>query len=262
MKALELGAVDFVCKPDGTVSLHFNRVRPALVEKVRTAARVKPRRAKGLQQRLARQRTARPASAARGPSLGLAPSGLVLVGVSTGGPRTLEEILPKFTETFPWPVLVAQHMPQSFTGVFARRMDAICPLEVVEVERSMPIQRGRIYIGRGDADLVVERRFGRIVASSVPADASLWHPSVDRLVATAMDILPASALVGVQLTGMGSDGATAMTELHRRGGRTVAESEATAVVFGMPHELIQRGGASLVRPCEAIAGTVIEWITS
>ncbi len=182
-----------------------------------------------------------------------------MIGVSTGGPRTLEDILPALPADFPWPVLIAQHMPASFTGVFARRMDSLCDIDVVEVSAPVPLVAGRAYLGRGDADLVVEQKLGRLVANSVRADASLWHPSADRLVASAMAAMPPQSVVGVLLTGMGNDGATAMTALRRQGGRTIAESESSAVVFGMPAELIRHGGAELVLSSESVARQLIVW---
>lgn len=262
LRALELGAVDFVPKPDGTVSLSIDRIRPMLVGKVRAAARARPRRAPGLRDRVGARRAVVERGAAavalRG-TLRFAVNGLVLVGVSTGGPRTLEDILPLLPADFPWPVLVAQHMPSSFTGVFARRMDGLCALAVTEVSGPVPLERGRIYIGRGDADLVVEKRLGRLVANSLSPDDSLWHPSADRLVASAMAAMPAATLTGVLLTGMGDDGAAAMAELRRRGGHTIAEAESSAVVFGMPAELIRRGGAEVVLAADSVARQLLTW---
>jgi two-component system chemotaxis response regulator CheB len=150
-------------------------------------------------------------------------------------------------------------MPATFTGVFARRMDTVCALEVVEVAQPMPLAAGRVYIGRGDSDLVVQKRLGRLIANSVASDTSLWHPSADRLVTSAMEVMPAASIIGVLLTGMGNDGATAMTALRRRGGRTIAESEASAVVFGMPADLIRQGGAELVLPANAVSQQLIAW---
>jgi two-component system chemotaxis response regulator CheB len=150
-------------------------------------------------------------------------------------------------------------MPAGFTASFAKRLDGICALHVVEVDRLIPLTAGHVFIGRGDADVVIERRLGRILVNSVKAAESLWHPSVDRLVRTAMEALPAASLTGVQLTGMGDDGAEAMAALKAGGGRTIAESEATAAVFGMPAELIRRGGATAVLPCDRIAERLIAW---
>ncbi len=260
-EALELGAVDYIPKPGGTVSLNIKEIGPELVAKVRAAVRAKVRRGRKPALRVPessgrRGAVARGAGRARG---GRVP-GLVLIGVSTGGPRTLEEILPRLPGNFPWPVVVAQHMPASFTRVFARRLDGLCALRVMEVDRAVPLEPGGVYVGRGDADVVVGKRLGRSVALSVPEDPQyLWHPSVDRLVWSALEHFPAAHLIGVELTGMGYDGAEAMAELHRRGGRTVAESEETAVVYGMPRELIERGGADAVLPADRIAEQLVAW---
>jgi two-component system chemotaxis response regulator CheB len=263
LRALELGAVDYVPKPDGTVSLSIDRISALLVAKVRAAARARPARARGLRERVRAQRQEAERHAAAG-SARLAAAragapGLVVIGVSTGGPSTLEEIVPELPGDFPWPVVIAQHMPSSFTGVFARRMNTLSTLEVVEVSATLPLERGRVYIGRGDADVVVDRRLGRLVVRSVPSDASPWHPSADRLVTSALEVVPAAVLIGVLLTGMGNDGATAMAQLRRRGGHTIAESEASAVVFGMPAELIRLGGAEHVLAATDVARQLIAW---
>jgi two-component system chemotaxis response regulator CheB len=185
----------------------------------------------------------------------------VLIGVSTGGPGVLEDILPRIPKGFPWSVLVAQHMPGSFTGVFARRFNDLCDVPVQEVERQTPIEPGAIYIAKGDADLIVTRRGFGYSATPVPCSADhLWHPSVERLVTSALDVVPAKSLIGVQLTGMGDDGAAAMTTLRERGGLTIAQDEETSVVFGMPNELIRRGGASIVLPCDKIAAQLVAWL--
>jgi two-component system chemotaxis response regulator CheB len=266
LQALSLGAVDVVRKPDGTISLSIDRIHREIVTKVRAATTARLRRGAGLKGRLATERariTAR-ASAPAGRVFAGLPAGqfgLVLIGVSTGGPGTLEEILPVLPADFPWAVLVAQHMPGAFTGVFARRLNDICPMRVVETERQMPIEPGTIYIAKGDADLMVLRRAGGLVAAPVPASAEhLWHPSVARLVTGAAAALPAERLIGVQLTGMGDDGAEAMAELARRGGRTIAQDAATSVIFGMPNELIKRGGATVVAPADRVADQLIAWL--
>ena len=244
IRALSLGAVDLICKPDGTVSRGLDRMRSELLGKITAAASARLRRPRRLGEVVRAAQHAgeqqRKASAMRTVSRG--DPGVILIGVSTGGPQTLEAILPELPADFTHAVVVAQHMPAAFTSSFARRLDGICGLTVLEVDRAMRLLPGHIYIGRGDADMVLERRLGRVVANSVPADASLWHPSVDRLVRSALGIVPSANLIGVQLTGMGSDGAEAMAILHAEGGRTIAESEETATVFGMPLELIRMGG--------------------
>lgn len=280
LEAIELGAVDFVAKPGGTVSLEIDRLRPVLVEKVRAAAGARIRRTLRLTERVrhqirgaglaspSAQRPVRPKPDAKAGTRVIkagsgAPPGLVLIGTSTGGPAALDVVLPQLPPDFPWPVLVAQHLPASFTGAFARRLDRECNLEVVEVNQPMPLKPGTIYIGKGDADVMVAPRAAGIIAMPVPAKASyLWHPSVERMVASALDHLEASQLIGVMMTGMGNDGAEAMKRLRLAGGRTIAEAESSAIVWGMPGELVKNGGAEKVRPLEDIAVTIIDMVSS
>jgi two-component system chemotaxis response regulator CheB len=124
----------------------------------------------------------------------------------------------------------------------------------------MPLDVGTIYIGKGGADVVLTQRIGRLTVLPKPEDKRyLWHPSVEALGKSALEHCEASAIIGVMLTGMGYDGADAFTELKKKGARTIAESEDSAVVFGMPKELIDRGGASLVLPANKIATQLIAW---
>ena len=276
LEAIELGAVDFVAKPGGTVSLEIDRLRPVLVEKVRAAAKARIRRTLRLTERVRHQirgaglasrfrpvrapARAKAGAGARKPKNEPLP-GLVLIGTSTGGPAALNIVLPQLPPDFPWPVLVAQHLPASFTGAFARRLDGECYLDVVEVDQPMPLKPGTIYIGRGDADVMVAPRAAGPITMPVPAKAGyLWHPSVERMVGSALEHLDASRLIGVMMTGMGNDGAEAMKRLRQGGGRTIAEAESTAIVWGMPGELVRNGGAEMVRPLEDIARTIIDTV--
>jgi two-component system chemotaxis response regulator CheB len=152
-------------------------------------------------------------------------------------------------------------MPGSFTGPLARRLDKLCALSVTEVTGQTRLAPGNIYIARGDADILISTRGGALVAMVAPeSPAFRWHPSVERLVLSAMKHLPASALVGVMMTGMGNDGSAGMAELKAAGGHTIAESEETAVVWGMPGELVKLGGASVVRPLAEIGDYLVDRI--
>jgi two-component system chemotaxis response regulator CheB len=260
LEALRLGAVDFVPKPDGAVSLHISAFAPQLLLKIRSAANIKLKASRRLRERI-QHRMGGVAPLPLGPtrSRAVAPprasgTGLVLVGTSTGGPPALEALLAPLPADFPWPILVAQHMPASFTGSLARRLDALCAIRVVEVTRPVLLEPGCAYIGRGDADLIVARRAGGLTAMSAPGLAGYpWRPSADRLVRTAMEHLAPSQLIGILMTGMGNDGADAMTLLHSLGGKTIAEAEETAVVWGMPGELARAGGADWILPVHKIA---------
>ena len=259
-EALNLGAVDYVTKPGGTISLSIDAIRAELVGKVRAAAKARLKcKGPSLAERLRADRersAARPVAVRRGPG----GEGLVVIGVSTGGPRTLEDILPQLPETFPWPVLVAQHMPAAFTRSFAERLDTVCQLHVVEAAGPMLLEAGMVYIGNGGADMVLARRGGRLTILPKPENAKfLWHPSVELLGRSVLECCDPARVVAVLLTGMGCDGADAFTEIKQRSGRTIAESEASAVVFGMPAELIKRGGATVVLPSEQIAAQILAW---
>ncbi len=268
-EAMALGAVDFVAKPAGAISLAIDDLAPTLVDTVRAASKARLRSTRRLAERV-RLRTnlvtgeaAAPRAASRpvlNPSAGPA-DGVVLVGSSTGGPPALDALLAPLPPDFPWPILVAQHMPASFTAALARRLDRLCALTVQEVTRPTPILPGHVYIGRGDADLLVGMRSTGPVALAAPASPEhRWHPSVDRLVTSAIQQLGASRLIGVLMTGMGDDGAAAMTRLSTDGGRTIAEAEETAVVWGMPGELVKAGGAQAVLPLHEIAAQLLRWL--
>jgi two-component system chemotaxis response regulator CheB len=186
-------------------------------------------------------------------------TGVVVIGCSTGGPSALDAVLAALPADFPWPVVIAQHMPATFTGALARRLDAITPLEVTEVSRATPLRPGGVYIGRGDADLIVSARAGGLVAVAAPEDPKFhWHPSVDRLTDSVLAYVAPSHIVGVLMTGMGADGAAAMTRLRAAGGRTIAEAESTAVVWGMPGELVKAGGADWIEPLDRIGRRLAE----
>ncbi|WP_159992980.1 chemotaxis-specific protein-glutamate methyltransferase CheB [Roseomonas sp. 18066] len=282
LEAMALGAVDFVAKPAGALSLALAEFGPLVVETVRRAATARLRASARLAERLRSRAALLPPDAAppmplpvlhaaalaadvtAGAALAAAAlpaEGLVLVGTSTGGPAALDVLLAGLPADFPWPVVIAQHMPASFTGPLARRLDRQCALRVTEVTGPQPLRPGHAYIGRGDADLLVGRRAGGLVALAAPSDpAHRWHPSVDRLVDSALGVLPPPALIGVLMTGMGYDGAAAMGRLHAAGGRTIAEAESSAVVWGMPGALAQSGGASAVVALPRIAPRLLEWL--
>jgi two-component system chemotaxis response regulator CheB len=259
LEALRLGAVDFVAKPTGTMSLRMRDFAPLLVAKVRFAASAKVKASRRLRERVQHRlgTAARRPSAHAGGEKALGPAngnGLVLIGASTGGPPALELVLRGLSASFPWPNLIAQHMPGTFTGPLARRLDSVCDLVIREVAEAMPLAPGHAYIGAGDFDLIVSRRAGALFATPIAIDPGYpWHPSADRLVESALALVSPGQLIGVLLTGMGSDGASAMNRMHRLGGRTIAESEETAVVWGMPGELANADGADWILPLPRIA---------
>ena len=284
-EALALGAVDFIAKPGGTISLSVEDIAKDLIDKVRSASKARMRGPGPVVRRNIVEPPARgadgsdalrsrPATGLRttsrtqdapfrttGPTKASSVPGIVLIGVSTGGPRTLEEVLPQLPADYPWPIVVAQHMPANFTDAFAQRMARICSMQVREAHTTFPLEPGNVYIGKGGHDVVIAERLGRLVVMPKPeTPGHPWHPSVDVLVDSALRNIDPRQLIGVQLTGMGNDGAKTMAQIKTRGGRTIAESEETAVVFGMPAELIKHGGATTVLPCHQIARHLCGWV--
>lgn len=276
-EALELGAFDYIAKPDGTVSRDMESVAEALIARVYAALESRgqgggvPQASASASSAVETNGVAQPPSAGeRGATSGGRqtvsfadpPSySLVVVGVSTGGPGTLEVILSALPADFPVPIVIAQHMPARFTEVFAARLNELCQLNVREVRAPVTLEPGTVYLARGDADMRITRRAGRLTAKSLPSsDRYLWHPSVSRLMASAMEAVPADELIAVQLTGMGYDGAEEMAEAHRKGALTIAESESSAVVYGMCRVLAENGGAEAICDKHRVADQLIEWL--
>ncbi len=248
LEALALGAVDFVAKPGGTVSLGIKNLAEEIVYKVRAAARarVRGRPAARPDATAARQKPAAPAGL---PGL----EWLAVIGVSTGGPRTLEEVLIRLSPRLPLGVVVVQHMPPHFTLSFAQRLDRVCAVKVEEASEGAKVEAGKVIVARGGYHLHLRESGGglRCHLSHRP-EGTLFKPSVEVTMRSAMEAFSPQRMIGILLTGMGDDGAEAMAELRRRGGFTIAESEETAVVWGMPRAALERGGAEVVVPCYEI----------
>ena len=273
IRALELGAVDVVPKPGGAVSLKMDELGPHLVAVVRAAVGAKLSNTRRLAERVRaragasrslRTRIRSPAATSAGAGAAPSPiSGLVIVGASTGGPGALDALLEPLPADFPWPIVIAQHMPATFTAALARRLDSLSNLHVMEVSQATALEAGCAYIGRGDADLIIGARACGPVALAAPAsEAFRWHPSVDRLTDSALAHVEPRRLMGVLMTGMGNDGAAAMSRLRAAGGRTIAESEESAVVWGMPGELVKAGGAEFVLPLHRIAAKLLQLVSA
>ncbi len=266
LEAMALGAIDFIAKPTGAVSLGIDKLAAPLIDKVRSAAGARIPRTLRLTERIRLKRVpdvtsptpARPPARTAQHLSAAVGDGLVVVGCSTGGPPALEALLTNLPGDFPWPIVIAQHMPASFTGPLAARLDRLSSLAISEVSNAVVLKPGHAYIGRGDADLVIARRPNGIVALAAPSSSDYhWHPSVDRLVASAMAHFGPEKLVGVLMTGMGADGAEAMRRLNNDGGVTIAEAEESAIVWGMPGALVKMGGAGVVAPLDLIAAELV-----
>jgi two-component system chemotaxis response regulator CheB len=179
---------------------------------------------------------------------------LLTIGCSTGGPKALQDLLPALPRNLPVPCLVVQHMPGTFTGAFAARLNSICQVEVKEAEHGETTRPGVVYIAPGGHHMLYRQRglAGTIELSAEPS-ASLHRPSVDVLFQSIADNTNRQVLAMI-LTGMGSDGARGMAALKARGAHTLAEAEESCVVYGMPRAAFERGCVDQVAPLQDMAG--------
>nr|WP_136251991.1 chemotaxis-specific protein-glutamate methyltransferase CheB [Ningiella ruwaisensis] len=262
LKALELGAVDYVAKPHGPVSLSLKRSKYMLVEKVKAASKARVNRKTTHIRPLSVDTPRGLLHKAETPQNEVLPQRirdyrasvtqnceLIIIGVSTGGPASLQEIIPQLPANFPIPIVIAQHMPARFTQVFAQRLDKLSNVTVQELSNRVELQAGKVYIAQGDANVEVYSQGGKLCAKpNTDVSPYIWKPSITHLVESALSSLSARKICCVQLTGMGDDGAKAMAKAHSLGAITIAESEQTSVVYGMPKELVKLNGASKVLP--------------
>lgn len=253
LRALEIGAVDFIPKPD-SATIDIIRVKDDLIEKVRLfGTRFALRRT--LTTRLAPPPAPRPSSAPAAPAVTapaqppsparvapvasaggrrIGPFECVAIGTSTGGPVALATVLPKLPASFPLPILIVQHMPPGFTKALADRLNAASEIAVVEGQNGMRLERGTAIIAPAGQQLTL-RRSGAHVEVRLDADLrkSLHVPSVDVLAAAVGETFGAASL-GVILTGMGHDGVSGLAVIKKNGGYVIGQDEASAVVYGMP----------------------------
>ncbi|HTM23323.1 MAG TPA: chemotaxis-specific protein-glutamate methyltransferase CheB [Kofleriaceae bacterium] len=263
-KALELGAVDFIAKPARPVAPELETIADELVAKVTQVARLQPVRLRARPEtRASTERAAvvPPPAPAAGPGAAGRALGLVCIGASTGGPPALKEIFEALPADLAVAVLVSQHMPPSFTGPFARRLDGAGGLRVREAADGDVLVAGTALVAPGSGSLVVSARPGGELAVTIEpagADRTRIVPSIDRMMDSAARAAGRNTL-GVVLTGMGDDGSRGVQAIRAAGGVTMAESEKSAVIFGMPESAVRTGAVDEVLPLEAIAAAIIKF---
>jgi two-component system chemotaxis response regulator CheB len=251
IRALELGAVDFVHKPSGPISLDLDAVRDRLLDALRAAAAVNLRGVELLAHAAALPREPVTTDGER------AASRVVVIAASTGGPRALAEVVPALPRDLDAAVLVVQHMPAGFTQSLAERLDARSPLPVGEAREGEPLRAGRVYVAPGGLHMRVQLRDGVPVIALDDA-APIWgvRPSADPLFRSVAELYGAAA-VGVVLTGMGRDGAAGLRALRDAGGTGVVQDRETSIIFGMPQAALAAGGADRALPLDEIAPAVV-----
>ncbi|MCW4015389.1 MAG: chemotaxis response regulator protein-glutamate methylesterase [Candidatus Bathyarchaeota archaeon] len=241
-RALKLGAVDYIQKPSGQISLDIETVRNELVNKIKTAAKaniVTHEDATYAQLKTKQQITEK----------------IITIGASTGGPPAIEEILVHLPENTP-PILIVQHMPVGFTSLFAKRLDRLCSFEVKEAQDGDEIKQGRAIIAQGGYHMTVTGD-GRVQLNSGPTKHGV-KPAVDPMMKTIANVYQ-SQTIGVILTGMGRDGASGMKAIKEKGGKTIAQNEQTCTVYGMPKAAAETINIDKILPLSKIPQQLMKW---
>lgn len=261
LKALELGAIDFVAKPKIGVADGLRQLADDITDKIRIASKARINRLHATPATGTASATASGAPVVKpsgGSTMGrLSTEKLVFIGASTGGTEATKEVLMALPADFPG-VVITQHMPPGFTRNYAARLDSLCKISVKEAQDGERILPGHAYIAPGGLHLSVERSGANYIARVQDGDPVNRHkPSVEVLFKSAARVVGPNAL-GIMLTGMGADGAKAMREMRDAGAYCVAQDEASCVVFGMPREAIAAGAVQEVLPLNKIANHVVD----
>jgi len=250
-KALAMGALDFVAKPRDAASAHMDEIAEDLIKKIKVASRTRLKN-NIMANLVERAKPNKPLVRPR-----VEPTRIVAIGVSTGGPNALEYLLSQLPGDFPGSIIVVQHMPEGFTEMFARRLNANCAIDVKEAQSGDLLIAGRALICPGDRHIKVRRLplAGTVVLTD--EDRLNGHrPSVDILFRSVAAEF-GQRVVGVLMTGMGDDGAAGMGLIKDAGGLTVAQTEESCVVFGMPKAAIERGFAMRVVPLDMLGNLLV-----
>lgn len=254
MKALELGAVDFVSKPEASSENKLRYYADDIAQKIRAASRSRVKRIRQESQKTEPDRflTKLPATASRQ---------LIAIGSSTGGTEAVREIISRFSKECP-PIVITQHMPEGFTASFAERLNRLCEINVKEAEDGEVLLPGCAYIAPGFCHLYITKQGARWVAKHSDTPPINRHrPAVDILFESVAKHAGKHA-IGILLTGMGKDGAQGMLKMKEAGAYTVAQDEETCIVFGMPKAAIDLGASTEVLPLNNIAEVVWDQLSS
>lgn len=261
IEALARGATDYVAKPAAQHGLGegVETLRRELVPKILALfPNSLPPSAASAAPRPSAPHPPVPLPDFRPPAASVLPPKVVALGVSTGGPAALEAMLPKIPASFPVPILIVQHMPRLFTSLLAERLDRLCPLRVCEAEDGLRPQPGAVHIARGDFHLELTPDFLLHLTQNPPEN--FCRPSVDVLFRTAAQAC-SGRLLGVILTGMGSDGLAGSRAIRAAGGQVFAQDSATSVIWGMPGAVVHAGLAGKVLSLDAMPAEILRFAT-
>ena len=262
LKALELGAVDYIPKQLDGVAMKIHDIQDELIAKIVAASqaggKVRACKMNGAPRPAVTPRpmglTSHSVSVTRG-------SRVVAIGCSTGGPQALIEVLPAFPSDFPAGIVIVQHMPKTFTKPFADRMNSLCELEVKEAADGDEVKPGRILIAPGGVQCRVKRRTisSTVISLSPNIEHHLHAPSADIMMQSVASVYEERG-IGVILTGMGHDGLEGMKAIKAAKGRTIAQDEKSCIVYGMPKAVVEAGCADKVIPLSGVVGEILNMV--
>jgi two-component system chemotaxis response regulator CheB len=256
-RAMELGAVDFLAKPEVRISKSIEGIRDELLGKVQAVLHLEMAKVKSTMELLALEKAAPAPRKEDDGEVAPGPIELVAIASSTGGPPAIQAIVTSLPADFSAAMVIAQHMPPGFTRSFAERLNKLSSLVVTEAAAGDRVRPGSVLIAPGGYHLILKRDRGGLFAElSARGPADKYVPSADRMMISAAEVCGAAAL-GVVLTGMGRDGAEGAAAIKRRRGQCLAESEQTAVIFGMPQEAIRTGAVDKVLPLGDMAEEIV-----
>jgi len=255
IKALELGAVDFIPKSLSYVSLDIIKIKDSLIEKIKNIAS----RGNAVLRQHKLRRGDRPVLKIKKTLVGRKIR-VVTIGISTGGPKTLLEVIPLLPKDFPRPVLIVQHMPPKFTASLADRLNKLSNVKVKEAEFGERLRKGTVYIAPGGQHMTLRRNKANIeiVVSDEPAD-TLYKPSVDVMLNSVVDIYGSQTL-SVIMTGMGKDGLEGSKRIYEKKGKIISESEESCVVYGMPKAVADAGIVDRIEDSHNIAEVIVDFV--
>lgn len=254
VQALALGAVDFIAKPSGPISLDMELVAQEITHKLRLAASAqfhRPKKPSVTPKRKASLTFPEPTQGAA--------TKLVIIGSSTGGPKAVEEVFAHLPPNLPAGIVVVQHMPKDFTRSFAERLDSLFPFPVKEASNGDLVENGKVLIAPGDFHLMINS--DRRVVLNQEERVMFLRPAVD----VTMEGLPrvyGNKIVGVILTGMGRDGARGMAAIKKAGGITIAQDKNTSTIYSMPRVVAEEGNADYILPLDRIGGAITDIVAT
>ncbi len=242
LKAIELGAFDYVPKPDGkSTSFELDKVEEELIKKVKAAYIYKG--SKKIRHKKSLLIVERAKSVDRSK---LKLEKAVVIGISTGGPATIKDVVPHLPVDN-YALFIVQHIPEAFSSLYARRLNEISKLDIVEAKTGMIVEPGKGYVAKGGHQMLLEKKDGNVLIKVTKQPKTIFVPNVNLTMESALSIFGENT-IGVVMTGLGDDGAEALKKIKEKGGITLAESEETAIAYSMPREAVKKGGAMLSVP--------------